>query len=81
MRRVFYAVSMCLLTAAGAASAQDTRQLVKLPEPMQQHMLGNMRDHLATLNEILGDLAKDDFDAAAKVTESRLGMSSLSASG
>ena len=81
MRRGFYAASMCLLTAVGAASAQDTRQLVKLPEPMQQHMLGNMRDHLATLNEILGDLAKDDFDAAAKVTESRLGMSSLSAHG
>ena len=81
MRRVFYAVSMCLLTAVGAASAQDTRQLVKLPEPMQQHMLGNMRDHLATLNEILGDLAKDDFDAAAKVAENRLGMSSLSAHG
>ena len=81
MRRVFYAVSMCILTAVGAARAQDTRQLVKLPEPMQQHMLGNMRDHLATLNEILGDLAKDDFDAAAKVTESRLGMSSLSAHG
>ena len=72
---------MCLVTAVGAASAQDTRQLVKLPEPMQQHMLGNMRDHLATLNEILGDLAKDDFDAAAKVAENRLGMSSLSAHG
>ena len=33
VRRVFYAASMCLLTAVGAASAQDTRQLVKLPEP------------------------------------------------
>ena len=75
MRRV------SLVTAVGAAAAQDTRQLVKLPEPMQQHMLGNMRDHLATLNEILGDLARDDFDAAAKVTEIRLGMSSLSAHG
>ena len=48
---------------------------------MQQHMLGNMRDHLATLNEILGDLGKDDFEGAAKIAEARLGMSSLSAHG
>jgi hypothetical protein len=81
VRWVFYAVCWSLLTAARPAAAQDTRQLVKLPEPMQEHMLGNMRDHLATLNEILGDLAKDDFESAAKVAENRLGMSSLSAHG
>ena len=51
--------------------------LVRLPEPMQEHMLGNMRDHLAALNEIIGDVANDKFDAAATVTEQRLGMSSL----
>ena len=36
---------------------EDPRELVRLPEPMQEHMLGNMRDHLATLNEIIGDVA------------------------
>jgi hypothetical protein len=57
--------------------AQDSRELVRLPEPMQQHMLGNMRDHLETLNEILGDIANGKFDQAAKRSEQRLGMSSL----
>lgn len=58
-------------------AGQDARELVRLPEPMQQHMLGNMRDHLATLNEIVGAVADAKFDAAAKVSEQRLGMSSL----
>lgn len=62
----------------GAGAPQDPRELVRLPEPMQEHMLGNMRDHLATLNEIIGDVAESKFDAAAKLAEQRLGMSSLS---
>ncbi len=33
--------------------AQDTSELVKLPEPMQEHMLSNTRDHLASLNKIM----------------------------
>ncbi len=61
--------------AAGVAS--DGRELVRLPEPMQEHMLGNMRDHLVTLNGIIGDIADGKLDAAAKLAEDRLGMSSL----
>ena len=53
--------------------------MVKLPEPMQEHMLGNMRDHLASLNEIIGDVGDGKFDVAAKVAEQHLGMSSLTA--
>jgi len=55
----------------------DPRQLVSFPEMMQQHMLSNMRDHLATINEILSDLANDKMDKAAEIAEQRLGMSSL----
>ena len=40
-------------------------------------MLGNMRDHLAALNEIIGDVADGKFDEAARVSEKRLGISSL----
>jgi cytochrome c556 len=79
MRRAICILCLCLLAGVRAGHAQDGRQLVKLPEHMQQHMLANMRDHLATLDEIVGDLAKDDYEAAAKVAESRLGMSSLTA--
>jgi hypothetical protein len=62
----------------GASGPQDSRELVRLPEPMQEHMLGNMRDHLVTLDEIISDVAEGKFDAAAKLAEQRLGMSSLS---
>jgi len=57
----------------------DGREFVRLPGPMQEHMLGNMRDHLVTLNEIIGDIADGRLEAAAKLSEQRLGMSSLGA--
>ncbi len=74
-------VTTVLLAAFGASRtyAQDTRELVKLPEPMQEHMLSNMRDHLVSLNEIIGDVSDGKLDVAAKVAEQRLGMSSLPA--
>jgi hypothetical protein len=71
------AAAILLVGLAGIVRAQDARELVGLPEPMQEHMLGNMRDHLATLNEIIGNLADGKFDEAAKLAEQRLGMSSL----
>ena len=69
--------AVLLLGPTCPGRAQDVRALVKLPEPMQEHMLGNMRDHLVTLNEIIGDVADGKYDAAAKLAEQRLGMSSL----
>ena len=81
MARVRIAALLFMVAGIGASQAQDTRELVKLPPPMQEHMLGNMRDHLATLNEILGDVADGKYDAAAKIAEARLGMSSLSLHG
>jgi len=73
------------MQAAGPAAAmpgpagrgEDMRELVRFPEPMQEHMLGNMRDHLLTLNGLIGDVADGKFDAAAKLAEQSLGMSSL----
>lgn len=44
---------------------------------MQQHMLGNMRDHLQTLNQILIDMGNGKLDKAAELAEARLGTSSL----
>jgi hypothetical protein len=48
---------------------------------MQQHMLSNMRDHLAAINEILVYLGNDELDKAAEIAEYRLGMSSLGTHG
>ncbi len=56
---------------------EDSRQLVELPEILQQHMMSNMRDHLVSLHEILVNMANGQLDQAAEVAESRLGMSSL----
>lgn len=67
--------------AGSAVAAGDTRELVELPPMMQEHMLANMRDHLLALDEILGDLAEGNTDAAASIAEKRLGMSSLSLHG
>ena len=64
-----------------SAMAEDSRQLVQMPEMMQQHMMANMRDHLVAINEILGYLAGGQFEQAAEVAESRLGMSSLESHG
>ena len=60
---------------------EDSRQLVELPEMMQQHMMSNMRDHLVAINEILINMANGQLDQAAEVAESRLGMSSLKSHG
>jgi soluble cytochrome b562 len=48
---------------------------------MQEHMLTNMRDHLAAINEILDYLGNDDLEKAAETAEYRLGMSSLESHG
>ncbi len=65
------------LAAGPALSQEDSRELVEMPRMMQQHMLANMRDHLVALDEILGFLAEGNVNAAGKIAESRLGMSSL----
>ena len=78
MRHLSATIVAVLLTASvGSGWAQDSRALVRLPEMMQEHMLGNMRDHLAALNEIIGDVGNGKFDNASKLAEQRLGMSSL----
>jgi hypothetical protein len=65
--------------AAGshAAAAADTREWVPMPQPLADHMLANMRDHLAALQEIQDHLGQGHPDVAARIAEKRLGMSSL----
>ena len=70
-----------LLIGGDAQAGEDTRQLVVLPEMIQQHMMSNMRDHLAAINEILVNMADYNMDKAAEVAESRLGMSSFESHG
>lgn len=67
--------------SATPSNAGDPRQLVKFPDPMRLHTIGNMRDHLLALQEIDIALSTSDFDKAASIAEERLGMSSLEAHG
>jgi len=65
----------------GPAAADDARTPVELPQMMKEHMLANMRDHLAAINEILAYLGNGELEQAAETAEYRLGMSSLEAHG
>ena len=76
MKSLYLALIVAILPVSLAVKADD-RELVAMPSMMQEHMLANMRDHLAAINEILGFLARDEVDDAAEVAEQRLGMSSL----
>jgi cytochrome c556 len=78
---LFMYMSMCGSMCGAAAPEGDTREPVSLPQPMQQHMLANMRDHLAAIDEILSRLAAGQPDQAAEIAETRLGMSALEAHG
>jgi hypothetical protein len=78
---VLTAFGALLAMALPAAHAADQRQLVDLPAPMQEHMLGNMRDHLVAMGEIQAALAAGKYDQAADIAENRIGMSSLEAHG
>ncbi len=83
MRKRLHIIAPIFLVFASNTSTanDDSRQFVKLPEMMQQHMMSNMRDHLVSINEILINLANDQLDQAAEIAESRLGMSSLKSHG
>ena len=72
---------MLVLTSSTSIADNDKRQLVQLPEMMQQHMMSNMRDHLKAINEILLNLGNGEMDEAAEIAEQRLGMSSLESHG
>lgn len=76
-----YSILLVLTVIVGGASSsfagEDGRELVELPPMMQNHMMANMRDHLAAINEMLGHLAAGDSEKAAQVAENRLGMSAL----
>jgi hypothetical protein len=81
MKRTLRAVVVAMAATSAATAADDSRQLVKMPAPMVQHMLSNMRDHLLAITEIQQSLGKGDYQRAADTAEKRIGMSSLQSHG
>jgi hypothetical protein len=70
-------ITFLLMTCCTLPLHADDRTRVEFPAMMRDHMLGNMRDHLLALQEITAYLASDQYDKAADIAETRLGMSSL----
>jgi hypothetical protein len=60
-----------------AGPSNDPREFVQFPDALRQRTLANMRDHLLALQQIQEALARGQEDAAARIAEQRLGMSSL----
>lgn len=83
MDRAIFVFSAILATGlpGNSVALNDERILVELPEMLQRHMMSNMRDHLAAVNEILVYLGNGDLEKAAETAEYRLGMSSLESHG
>jgi cytochrome c556 len=79
MKKKLFVLALALLPCIALGSAGNARRLVELPDMMREHMLGNMRDHLAALTEIQDAIAVGAYDQAADIAETRIGMSSLEA--
>lgn len=83
------ALSLFAFHAAGAEEAADNpgkrkqtsdgdrRQLVSMPAQAREFMRQDMLSHLVAIDEIIGHLANNKLDAAAKVAETRLGKSTM----
>lgn len=52
----------------------DSRISLNLSPEMKQHQLQNMRSHVAAIRTIAGHLANNEFDQAAQVAHSELGL-------
>lgn len=83
MSRIGYLtlVASFALLPNNSQASKDVRILVEMPQMMQQHMMTNMRDHLAAVNDILLYLGRGELEKAAEISEYRLGMSSLESHG
>jgi hypothetical protein len=81
MKRVVVFIIAVAMCAMSAVADDDARQLVKMPAPMSQHMLSNMRDHLLAITEIQRALGAGEYQRAADIAEQRIGVSSLASHG
>lgn len=77
----FKAVVLLAALTTTLQASEDPRVRVEMPEPMQAHLLANMRDHLRAIEAITRLLALGKFEEAADTAEVRLGMSSMQSHG
>jgi hypothetical protein len=63
--------------SVAADESADTRQLIEVPQDIEQKMLANMRDHIVALDEIIHAINAGEYEKAEDIAEFRLGWSSL----
>ena len=64
------ALALGALEAPSPASAdEDLRMTVSLPADVRDGFLAEMRTHMANLDDIIGALAEDDFEGAARIVD------------
>jgi len=56
------------------AAKADTRQMVEMPPKMKVMFLGNMRQHMESLDLVIASLAENDLMAAADIAEQTMGV-------
>lgn len=66
---------VAVLSGSTPASAQDARQLVKLPAPAEETLRQEMRDNLVALNEIVSLTVAGKVKEAGEAAEKKLGTS------
>jgi hypothetical protein len=78
MLRILMALALAgTLSSPAPAQEVDRRMLVKLPPYLRDHFLAGMRDHLATLDNILAAVAAGKVEEAAAEAEQNLGLSAI----
>lgn len=65
------------LFAFALAQGADERKKVEMPAQVQEMLLANMRDHLATLEKIIAFLAQEQYSQAAAIAKEHLGMEAM----
>lgn len=77
MRRAHWVAVFSLVSGLAFAQPVDTRQLVQMPEPAVATLRAEMRDNLATLNEVLTLVIAGKVKEAGVVAEKKLGTGAM----
>jgi hypothetical protein len=76
MRPIFPLIALLLL-ATPALAADDSRQLVNMPDLPRALMRADMLDHTAAISEIVNYLAQGKYTTAAETAEKRIGRATM----
>ncbi len=74
-RRLALAAALALTAVlAHARPAEDPRRVIELPPRVAAELRAEMRDHMDTLDDLVGAVAFGEFDRAATIAETRMRM-------